>query len=617
MANRYWVGGTGNWTDNTNHWSESSGGSPGASLPNSLDDVFFDVNSFTATNQAVTINSTANCKNMDWTGVLYNPTLTGASNITIYGSLIFSSNMTAANGGSIIFSSTTTGNIINTNGVEIRGATLNFDGVGGEWTLQNDIANGTVDTRKNIVIVNGTFNTNGYNVWTRAFSSSNSNTRTINITNSTITLTSTGGTWWDLGTTTNLTFISTGSTIIYNGSSSGRNFIGGSLTYYNVEFYRAARISGNNTFNNLTFHYDSGSPNSYYFTNGSIQTINTFSGDGTEGNLIPLRSTVTGYTYTISVASGTIEKQYYSIQDCIATGGATFIAINSENLGNNTGWIFKFAKSFQAIVKASTNIYKKKDMLIQVPVKIETNFLKQISKEMKIPVKIATNITKPINKVIQAIVKITTNKINFINKHTNVLAKTSFKPFKSMPKNFITTINTHSQFSKQPQKTFVSTIKINTTFFKLPNKIINIVVKTIVNKKRSIVKSFISTVKVALQNFPVLPWKQTFPSLSYIEYPVFMEVDGLPISGGTITLKGTFPTIAGDLTNLQNVIVKVYDSGRTLLQTITDVTYVSTGVYTVLYTIPEDKFGQFDYEFHGTLGNKSIVGRSSFESNWK
>ena len=42
--NRYWVGGTGNWND-TSHWSASSGGSGGASVPTSNDDVFIDGNS--------------------------------------------------------------------------------------------------------------------------------------------------------------------------------------------------------------------------------------------------------------------------------------------------------------------------------------------------------------------------------------------------------------------------------------------------------------------------------------------------------------------------------------------------------------------------------------------
>ena len=46
MANRYWVGGTGTWDGtSTANWSATSGGSNGASVPTSTDDVFFDANS--------------------------------------------------------------------------------------------------------------------------------------------------------------------------------------------------------------------------------------------------------------------------------------------------------------------------------------------------------------------------------------------------------------------------------------------------------------------------------------------------------------------------------------------------------------------------------------------
>jgi hypothetical protein len=46
MANRYWVGGSGNWdTSSTSNWSTTSGGAGGASAPTSADDVFLDSNS--------------------------------------------------------------------------------------------------------------------------------------------------------------------------------------------------------------------------------------------------------------------------------------------------------------------------------------------------------------------------------------------------------------------------------------------------------------------------------------------------------------------------------------------------------------------------------------------
>jgi hypothetical protein len=74
----YWVGGSGNWTDATNHWATSSGGSTFHTLvPSESDNVIFDANSFSGSGQTVTVNSlTAYCKNMTWTGATNNPTFT-------------------------------------------------------------------------------------------------------------------------------------------------------------------------------------------------------------------------------------------------------------------------------------------------------------------------------------------------------------------------------------------------------------------------------------------------------------------------------------------------------------------------------------------------------------
>ena len=79
MANVYWFGGTGNWSDQANHWSNNSGNNPASlhgAAPGSDDNVLFDANSFTDVDQVVTIDATAYCLAMDWTGALYTPTLT-------------------------------------------------------------------------------------------------------------------------------------------------------------------------------------------------------------------------------------------------------------------------------------------------------------------------------------------------------------------------------------------------------------------------------------------------------------------------------------------------------------------------------------------------------------
>jgi hypothetical protein len=55
MATRFWVGGTGNWdASTTTHWSATTGGSGGASVPTSADSVTFDTSSGTATIISVT-----------------------------------------------------------------------------------------------------------------------------------------------------------------------------------------------------------------------------------------------------------------------------------------------------------------------------------------------------------------------------------------------------------------------------------------------------------------------------------------------------------------------------------------------------------------------------------
>jgi hypothetical protein len=42
MAARFWVGGTGTWSaSNTTNWSATSGGASGASVPGTVDNVFF------------------------------------------------------------------------------------------------------------------------------------------------------------------------------------------------------------------------------------------------------------------------------------------------------------------------------------------------------------------------------------------------------------------------------------------------------------------------------------------------------------------------------------------------------------------------------------------------
>jgi len=62
MADRYWVGGSGSW-NSTTKWSATSGGASGASVPTSVDNAIFDINSGTA-HFTVTVSSGSTCANL-------------------------------------------------------------------------------------------------------------------------------------------------------------------------------------------------------------------------------------------------------------------------------------------------------------------------------------------------------------------------------------------------------------------------------------------------------------------------------------------------------------------------------------------------------------------------
>ena len=99
MANRYWVGGTDNWDGTAgSKWSATSGGTGGASVPTSSDDVFFDANSgnYTIT---VTGAGTANFNNLNctgFTGTLVNNS--GSFSGNSYGNITLGSGMTFTGG---------------------------------------------------------------------------------------------------------------------------------------------------------------------------------------------------------------------------------------------------------------------------------------------------------------------------------------------------------------------------------------------------------------------------------------------------------------------------------------------------------------------------------------
>lgn len=282
MANRYWVGGTGAWSNvSTANWSTSTGlsftasctgtaltttGSPalvagmtvwssthvslgtivsgavntwvvsvggtyasqsmsaatvGASVPTATDSVFFDANSNSSTTAfTVTMSVTPRlCNDFTASGLDGVMTLAGtAIGLTVSGSLTFQ----ATN-----FTRTYTGATIfnaTTTGKTVTtngvafGGAVTFNGVGGAWALGSALTTSTTITT---TLTNGTLDLQSYTLSTGLFSSSNSNTRTIAFGTGQISCTGTGTVW----TTSTVTGLTTTGTQVVNVTSTGSTAI--------------------------------------------------------------------------------------------------------------------------------------------------------------------------------------------------------------------------------------------------------------------------------------------------------------------------------------------------------------------------------------------------------
>lgn len=320
MASRFWILGTGNWGD-TAHWSATSGGTGGASLPTSADNVYFDANSFTAIGQIVTINVNANCLDMDWSGALYSPAMynSGAKDQYIYGSLTLISNMVLSGGynGYFRFSATTTGKTITTAGKTCK--MMYFNGVGGGWTLQDDL---TVESF--IYHLQGTLNTNGKAISTYIFNCNGTATRVLILGTSVI------------NCSYNVTFTSTGLTMTANTSKillmgDNTTFAGGGVVFNNVEFQGTpTTITGSNTFNQLKV--DAGKIAK--LTTGTTQTVTNLSIDGAT-----IQSATAGSAATITTPNDDIVVRTATIQDITATK-PIYALKSSVNVSGNTNITF-------------------------------------------------------------------------------------------------------------------------------------------------------------------------------------------------------------------------------------------------------------------------------------
>jgi hypothetical protein len=142
VADRFWVGGSGNYSDATNHWATVSGGAPGAgNLPTSADNAIFDANS-NATAYTVTQDATnpqvANVEFRAAPSASGTVTFAGSLGVLIFGNLLCLAGMVWTFSGRFTHSHTSGTKTITTNGVVMSGA-FSFTGIGGTTQLADNL----------------------------------------------------------------------------------------------------------------------------------------------------------------------------------------------------------------------------------------------------------------------------------------------------------------------------------------------------------------------------------------------------------------------------------------------------------------------------------------------
>jgi hypothetical protein len=329
--------GTGNWSDD--QWSDTSGGSPNTD--------FFPLAQDTAVFDESTSAGTHNMNNaLSYTGAVDMSARTSALTFgliaiqTIYGNWTFGSGITMSGTQTLIFSGRNA-QVITSAGKTFSGA-INIDSYGGTVELADALNIGT----QTLTVINGTFDTKGYNVTAGSLSSSSSDVREIKLGASTVTLS--GISPITFTTSTNLTFnAGTSSVVCTTASVSELN--GGGQTFYDVSFTGTGSvvttINQSNTFNSLSITAPASAGLRQVSLGGNQTITGTLTAAGaTAIRRVMLRSNTVGTTRTLT--AGTLSADDCDFRDITIAGTAAGGSpTRAGDCGGNSGVTFPAPKT--------------------------------------------------------------------------------------------------------------------------------------------------------------------------------------------------------------------------------------------------------------------------------
>lgn len=318
----------------TTTWSATSGGAAGASVPLCHDTVKMDGNAGTGT---YTIDMPRACAELKMES--FARTLNATVGHSIYGSAIYSAGATISAGAS--------GRTYRGRGTHVvtsagkSGTAMTFIAPGGTYTLEDDLNTSS----NNLEVQMGTFNANGHNVTISSFQCNTAFTRTVKMGSGKWTLTA-NPTVWFTTTPTGLTLEPETATIeLSDTTANAKAFRAGPGQVFAKMVIPAAgtgaiSLSGAGPYTIKTLEV-LGGPKTITLLAAETFIFETLVLTSGEGKLITINSSISGTAAHIKVLTGKLSFDFLSIKDSTAEGGAEFFAgTHSENVSNNTGWVF-------------------------------------------------------------------------------------------------------------------------------------------------------------------------------------------------------------------------------------------------------------------------------------
>jgi len=344
----YWRGGTGNWSDTTK-WDTASGGPGPAAIPTSADAVIFNsasnATAYTATVSGVSI---ARCASFNIAGpATGNVTFAGSVPIAFHGDVtVAATGVTRTYTGTINLSGNAS-RTITTNAVTFA-SNITVNGIGSTWSLGSALNIGS----SGLTVTNGSFDTSvsNYALTLGTISSANSNTRSITLNGSAVSVSGSSSSAIFISLINNLTFNAGSSQINLTSATTG--IASGGLTFNNVAFTNSASattiaITGANTFNTLSFvgRGTVGVNRATFSANQTISTL-TLNAGTTAAYRTMLQSDAIGTTRTLAVTTLTAGAADYDFRDIAITGSAAPLSVTrAGDCKGNSGITFSAAKT--------------------------------------------------------------------------------------------------------------------------------------------------------------------------------------------------------------------------------------------------------------------------------